>query len=105
MTRHNPPRMVGRRKQLGTLTLKKRDNNQHNVYQVGALSNCAIISTEINYRVARCLGREYSCLAPVNKLVSLTWLLWALRSYRRFTLHYSAQADWRRIIGLIIGLC
>ena len=26
--------------------------------------------------------------APVNKLVSLTWLLWALRSFRSFTLHY-----------------
>ena len=26
-------------------------------------------------------------IAPVNKLVSLTWLLWALRSFRRFTLH------------------
>src|SRR6218665_1790423 len=27
-------------------------------------------------------------IAPANKLVSLTWLLWALRSFRRFTLHY-----------------
>src|SRR6218665_1523133 len=27
-------------------------------------------------------------IAPVNKLVSLTWLLWALRSFRSFTLHY-----------------
>jgi len=26
--------------------------------------------------------------APVNKLVSLTWLLLALRSFQRFTLHY-----------------
>jgi len=26
-------------------------------------------------------------MAPVNKLVSLTWLLWALRNFRRFTLH------------------
>ena len=26
--------------------------------------------------------------APLNKLVSLTWLLWALTSFRRFTLHY-----------------
>src|SRR5688572_1609882 len=26
-------------------------------------------------------------LASVNKLVSLTWLLWALRNFRRFTLH------------------
>jgi len=25
----------------------------------------------------------------VNKLVSLTWLLWALRSFQSFTLHYS----------------
>src|SRR6218665_2843388 len=28
-------------------------------------------------------------IAPVNKLVSLTWLLWALRSFWRFTLHYN----------------
>ena len=27
-------------------------------------------------------------IAPVNKLVSLTWILWALRSFQRFTLHY-----------------
>src|SRR6218665_1800279 len=27
-------------------------------------------------------------IAPANKLVSLTWLLWALRSFRSFTLHY-----------------
>src|SRR6218665_431638 len=27
-------------------------------------------------------------IAPMNKLVSLTWLLWALRSFRSFTLHY-----------------
>ena len=27
-------------------------------------------------------------IAPVNKLVSLTWHLWALRSFRSFTLHY-----------------
>src|SRR6218665_434550 len=27
-------------------------------------------------------------IAPVNKLISLTWLLWALRSFRSFTLHY-----------------
>ena len=27
-------------------------------------------------------------LQLVNKLVSLTWLLWALRSFQRFTLHY-----------------
>ena len=26
---------------------------------------------------------------PVNKLVSLTWLLWALKSFWRFTLHYT----------------
>ena len=25
---------------------------------------------------------------PLNKLVSLTWLLWALRSFRTFTLHF-----------------
>src|SRR6218665_305479 len=27
-------------------------------------------------------------IAPVNKLVSVTWLLWALRSFRSFTLQY-----------------
>ena len=27
-------------------------------------------------------------IAPVNNLVSLTWLLWALRSFRSFTWHY-----------------
>ena len=27
-------------------------------------------------------------IVPVNKLVSLRWLLWALRSFWRFTLHY-----------------
>src|SRR6218665_1530510 len=27
-------------------------------------------------------------IVPVNKLVSLMWLLWALTSFRRFTLHY-----------------
>src|SRR6218665_724567 len=27
-------------------------------------------------------------IVPVNKLVSLTWLLCALRSFRRFTLHH-----------------
>src|SRR6218665_3717138 len=27
-------------------------------------------------------------IARVNKLVSLTWLLWALRSFRRHTSHY-----------------
>src|SRR6218665_1784618 len=34
------------------------------------------------------LLRTGSGIAPVNKLVSLTWLLWALRSFRSFTLHY-----------------
>jgi len=33
-------------------------------------------------------GPKDGWTAPVNKLVSLTWLLWALRSFRRFTLHY-----------------
>src|SRR6218665_277705 len=33
------------------------------------------------------MGR-LAATAPVNKLVSLTWLLWALRSFRSFTLHY-----------------
>src|SRR6218665_2692279 len=32
-------------------------------------------------------------IAPVNKLVSLTWLLWALRSFRSFTLHYITGLD------------
>jgi len=31
-------------------------------------------------------------ITPVNKLVFLTWLLWALRSFRRFTLHSMANA-------------
>jgi len=31
--------------------------------------------------------------APVNELVSLTWLLEALRSFRRFTLHYKVGAE------------
>ena len=30
-------------------------------------------------------------IAPVNKLVSLTWLSWALRSFRCFTLHYPIE--------------
>jgi len=34
-------------------------------------------------------------LVPVNKLVSLTWLLWALRSFRRFTLHWRSYAFWK----------
>src|SRR6218665_2560131 len=29
----------------------------------------------------------------VNKLVSLTWLLWALRSFRRFTLHVQCTSS------------
>jgi len=28
-------------------------------------------------------------IAPVNKLVSLTWRLWTLRSFLSFTLHYT----------------
>ena len=32
--------------------------------------------------------RTWFGMAPVNKLVSLTWLLWTLRCFRRFTLHY-----------------
>jgi len=33
------------------------------------------------------LLRTWFGIAPVNKLVSLTWLLWALRSFWRFTLY------------------
>jgi len=33
--------------------------------------------------------RTWFGIAPVNKLVSLMWLLWALKSFRRFTLHYN----------------
>ena len=33
------------------------------------------------------LLRTWVSIAPMNKLVSLAWLLWALRSFRRFTLH------------------
>src|SRR6218665_22485 len=38
-----------------------------------------------------CLLRTGFGIAPVNKLVSLTWLLWALRSFRSFTLYYSLK--------------
>jgi len=34
------------------------------------------------------LLRTWFGIAPVNKLVSLAWFLWSLRSFRRFTLHY-----------------
>lgn len=30
-------------------------------------------------------------ITPVNKLVSMTWLLWALINFRIFTLHYIVQ--------------
>jgi len=33
----------------------------------------------------------------VNKLVSLTWLLWALRSFRSFTLHYITLPSLKRL--------
>src|SRR6218665_2323556 len=36
----------------------------------------------------------YRYYAPVNKLVSLTWLLWALRSFRSFTLHCLTLRLW-----------
>src|SRR6218665_1427689 len=37
-------------------------------------------------------------IASVNKLVSLTWLLWALRSFRSFTLHYTC---WLVLSGIV----
>ena len=37
------------------------------------------------------LLRTWFGIALVNNLVSLTWLLWALKSFRRFTLHYSTS--------------
>jgi len=42
------------------------------------------------------LLRTWFGIAPVNKLVSLTWLLWVLRSFQRFTLHYvkSSASSW-----------
>jgi len=33
-------------------------------------------------------GSRPTALLPANKLVSLTWILWGLRSFRIFTLHY-----------------
>jgi len=41
--------------------------------------------TEMKWEVW--LLRTWFGIAPVNNLVSLTWLLWALRSFQRFTLH------------------
>ena len=35
------------------------------------------------------LLRTWFGIVPANKLVSMTWLLWALRSFWRFTLHYN----------------
>src|SRR6218665_259110 len=48
------------------------------------------------------LLRTGFCIAPVNKLVSLTWLLWAVRSFRSFTLHYyninnNKQGSYKRL--------
>ena len=37
-------------------------------------------------------------IAPVNKLVSLTWLLWVLRSFRSFTLHYFTFCNYQTLI-------
>src|SRR6218665_1433301 len=45
-------------------------------------------SPDCLYARSRRLLRTGFGIAPVNKLVSLTWLLWALRSFRSFTLHY-----------------
>ena len=39
------------------------------------------------------LLRTWFDIAPVNKLVSLTWLLWALRRFRIFTLHYIESCE------------
>src|SRR6218665_275466 len=38
-------------------------------------------------------------IVPVNKLVSLTWLFWALRSFLRFTLHYFRRSPTERLGG------
>ena len=43
------------------------------------------------------LLRTWFGIGPVNKLVSLTWLLCALRSFRRFTLHYKHW--WLKLLG------
>jgi len=32
-------------------------------------------------------------IAPVNKLVFLTWLLWALGSFQRFTFTFKDEAE------------
>jgi len=37
------------------------------------------------------LLRTWFGIEPVNKLLSLTWLLWALRRFWRFTLHYTIR--------------
>src|SRR6218665_2553733 len=42
-------------------------------------------------------------IAPVNKLVSLTWLLWALRSFRSFTLHYITLHKRKRVLQMRKG--
>jgi len=38
-------------------------------------------------------------IAPANMLVFLTWLLWAVRSFRRFTLHYNTlpKPNWNQV--------
>ena len=38
------------------------------------------------------LLRIWFDIAPVNKMVSLTWLLWVLRTFQSFTVHYITYA-------------
>jgi len=42
----------------------------------------------IIHNICQIYASPFSHRAMVNKLVSLTWFLWPLRSFRRFTLHY-----------------
>ena len=47
------------------------------------------------------LLRTWFGMAMVNKLVSLTWLLWVLRSFQGFTLHYIEYGQGRSIEQLV----
>jgi len=51
------------------------------------------------------LLRTWFGIAPVNKLVSLTWLLWSLRSFRRFTLHYSEWTNTYMSSCIVMCIC
>ena len=42
-------------------------------------------------------------LASVNKVVSLTWLLWAMISFRRLALHY-IRNYWETVLALLLTI-